>query len=69
VNRCTTVCGSREDGPAPDVVRSWLTDKGVTAIVLGDLGRGAFEPLVRSIGFELVYQGGGVSVWRPLPVP
>jgi hypothetical protein len=54
---------------APDVVRSWLTDNGVTAIVLGDLGRGAFEPLVRSIGFELVYQGGGVSVWRPSPVP
>jgi hypothetical protein len=49
----------------PERLRSWLTDNHVTAIVLGDLGRGAFETLIRSIGFGLVYQGGGVSVWRP----
>jgi hypothetical protein len=36
----------------------------VTAVVLGDLARPTYEPLVRSVGLEPVYEGEGVSVWR-----
>ena len=41
-----------------------LAQGAVTAVVLGDLARPVFEPLVRSAGLEPVYEGEGVSVWR-----
>jgi hypothetical protein len=50
--------------PNPAALRSWLSGQGVTAVVLGDLAREKFERTLTESGLELVYDGGGVSVWR-----
>jgi hypothetical protein len=48
----------------PSMLSAWLTERQVTAIVVADEAEEAFAPLIGSVGGELVYQGGGVSVWR-----
>ena len=57
-----------EDGqpfvPSAKELTRWLDEHGVTAIVIGDLARSKFENVVRDAGFDPVYEGGGVSVWR-----
>jgi hypothetical protein len=57
-----------EDGqpfvPSVTEFSQWLAEKGVTAVVLGDLARPKFEGLLQHTGFRSVYEGGGVSVWR-----
>jgi len=37
----------------------------LTSVVLADVGKEAFGPLLRSAGGRLVSEEGGVSVWRP----
>ena len=49
---------------SPITLSAWLTERRVTAIVVSDAGRERFAPVIRSVGGALVYQGGGVSVWR-----
>src|SRR6266550_3639924 len=49
---------------SPITLSAWLTERQVTAIVVSDAGRERFAPVIRSVGGALVYQGGGVSVWR-----
>jgi hypothetical protein len=57
---------SKRNGPVPhpNILSSWLTERGVTAIVMSDAARKRFEEVVSSIGFAPVYEGDGVSVWR-----
>ncbi len=60
--------GLHADGrymPTPSHLQAYLACFGVTSVVLGDLARSRFEGLLRSVGLDAVYQGGGVSVWRP----
>ncbi|TMK85348.1 MAG: hypothetical protein E6G43_11825 [Actinobacteria bacterium] len=49
---------------SPITLAAWLTERQVSAIVVTDAGEGRFAPVIRSVGGALVYQGGGVSVWR-----
>jgi hypothetical protein len=53
-------------GPSvsPAAFAAWLNERTATAIVLADAGKESYEPLIRSVGGEIVYEGGGVSVWR-----
>ena len=51
--------------PTPDEFATWLTDRGVTALLLDDDAAWKFTPLLDSVGLEQVHQGDGVSVWRP----
>ena len=53
--------------PAPADFATWLTDHGVTAVLLDDDARWKFEPLLDAVGLHQVHQGDGVSVWRPDP--
>jgi hypothetical protein len=55
--------------PAPDELSGWLEQNGVTAVVLGDLARGKFGDVLGQAGLRVVYEGGGVSVWRPGSAP
>ena len=57
---------SKRNGPVPhpNILSSWLTARGVSAIVMSDAARKRFEEVVGSIGFAPVYAGDGVSVWR-----
>jgi hypothetical protein len=50
--------------PDPGSLRAWLSARGVTAVVLGDLARAKFETTLIGSGLRPAYQGGGVSVWR-----
>ena len=50
--------------PGKTEFTDWLARHRVTSIVLSDVARARFEPLLRSVGLEPVYRGGGVSVWR-----
>jgi hypothetical protein len=50
--------------PSPERLAAALESRGVTAVVVGDLARPTYEPVVRAAGLEPVYEGGGVSVWR-----
>ena len=43
---------------------AWLNERGATAVVLADPVRAQFEPMLRSVGARVAYEGGGVSVWR-----
>jgi hypothetical protein len=51
--------------PDPVVLQPWLAEHGVSAIVMADVARPMFETVVRYVDFVPVYEGGGVSVWRP----
>ena len=44
---------------------SWLDERQATAIVLADQGNEVYGSFLHSIGAQMVYEGGGVSVWRP----
>ena len=61
-----------EDGqpfvPSVTEFSQWLEQKGVTAVVLGDMARPKFQGLLQHTGLRSVYAGGGVSVWR-IPAP
>jgi len=49
--------------PIPQL-EAWLTDRGVSAIVVMDEVRSWFEPTLREMGYAPVQAGDGVSVWR-----
>jgi hypothetical protein len=53
--------------PTPEEFATWLTDRGVTAVLMDDDAVWKFEPLLTSVGLQQVHQGDGVSVWRPGP--
>ena len=42
----------------------WLTQHGVTAVVVMDPARSWIEPSLRELGYAPVQEGDGVSVWR-----
>jgi len=50
--------------PGPTALAAWLNERGATAVVLADPVRAQFEPMLRSVGARVAYEGGGVSVWR-----
>jgi hypothetical protein len=50
--------------PSPETTAAWLTERGVTAVVVDNVARSEFEPLLRSVGLVPLFEGGGVSVWR-----
>jgi hypothetical protein len=43
---------------------AWLSEHGVTAVVVMDPVRSYFEPSLRQLGYAPVQDGDGVSVWR-----
>jgi hypothetical protein len=53
--------------PTPEMFAEWLTARGVTAVLVDDDAAWKFEPLLRSVGLAPVYDGDGVTVWRPGP--
>ena len=53
--------------PTPEMFAEWLDARGVTAVLLDDDAVWKFEPLLHSVGLEPVYDGDGVTVWRPGP--
>jgi hypothetical protein len=53
------------DPPTPEEFAAWTQERGVTAVILDDRARDRFAALVEAAGLAQVYQGGGVSVWRP----
>ena len=54
-------------GHAPtNAMGTWLTQSGVTAVVVLDQVRGWIEPSLRALGYTPVQEGDGVSVWRPM---
>jgi hypothetical protein len=53
---------------AADLAR-WLSEQGVTAVVVTDPARATFEPVVADAGFRTVFEGDGVSVWRSALTP
>ena len=54
----------RRTVPADELAR-WLDEHEVTSVVLADVGKETFGPLLRSAGGQPVSEDGGVSVWRP----
>jgi hypothetical protein len=50
--------------PGQKEFAGWLRRHDVTAVVIADLARPQFEPLLWSVGLTQTYQGDGVSVWR-----
>ena len=55
--------------PDAGALASWLNERGATVVVLADPVRAQFEPILRSVGARPVFEGGGVSVWRPPTLP
>jgi hypothetical protein len=53
-----------ESPPGAAALASWLNERGATAIVLADAAKTNYEDLLHAVGGEIVYEGGGVSVWR-----
>lgn len=53
--------------PTPHDLAAWLTDRGVTAVLLDDDAAWKFAYLLQTVGLQQVHQGDGVSVWRPGP--
>lgn len=54
----------RRTVPAEELAR-WLDEHEVTSVVLADVGKETFGPLLRSAGGQPISEDGGVSVWRP----
>jgi hypothetical protein len=52
--------------PAPFDVSTWMDAHQVSAIILDDEAAAQYEDLLRGAGGQAVYQGEGVSVWRPV---
>ncbi len=53
--------------PTPHDFATWLSDRGVTAVLLDDDAAWKFAYLLQTVGLREVHQGDGVSVWRPGP--
>ena len=53
--------------PTPKDFAAWLTERGVTAVLLDDDAAWKFAYLLHTVGLRQVHQGDGVSVWRPGP--
>jgi hypothetical protein len=45
--------------PSPTALAAWLNERGATAVVLADPVRAQFEPMLRSVGARVAYEGGG----------
>jgi hypothetical protein len=54
----------RRTVPADELAR-WLDEHEVTSVVIADVGKETFGPLLRSAGGQPISEDGGVSVWRP----
>jgi hypothetical protein len=50
--------------PGEDQFVTWIGEHGVTAIVVDDRALDQYGALVRGSGFDQVYAGDGVTVWR-----
>jgi len=50
----------------PTELVSWMSQRGVSAIVVDDHALDAYRSLLTRSGMQPAYQGGGVSVWRPV---
>jgi hypothetical protein len=53
--------------PRPEDLANWLSERGVTAVLLDDDVAWKFSYLLQTVGLRQVHQGDGVSVWRPGP--
>jgi hypothetical protein len=56
---------SSEVPPAGIEAASWLRQHQVTAVILDDTAASVYAQMLRDAGSKPVYQGEGVSVWRP----
>ena len=50
----------------PTELVTWMSQRGVSAILVDDRSLGAYRSLLESSGMQPAYQGGGISVWRPI---
>jgi len=55
--------------PIADVFASWTERHQVSAVIMDDRAADRYEQMLVDAGFELRYQGEGVSVWRPAGTP
>jgi hypothetical protein len=56
---------SSEVPPAGIDAASWLRQHQVSAVILDDMAASVYAQMLRDAGSQPVYQGEGVSVWRP----
>jgi hypothetical protein len=56
--------GMERPTPSSGTFLRWMDDHHVATVLLGDVARLRFEPMLRGAGFHLDYEGGGLSVWR-----
>jgi hypothetical protein len=49
----------------PTELATWMGQRDVTAILIDDRALDMYGPLLRDAGLQAVYQGEGLSVWRP----
>jgi hypothetical protein len=49
----------------PTELATWMDQRDVTAILIDDRALDTYGPLLRDAGLQAVYQGEGLSVWRP----
>jgi hypothetical protein len=54
--------------PTPSELSGWLTERGITAVVLDDGAVERYGELLRDAGLVPAFTGGGVSVWRTADV-
>jgi hypothetical protein len=52
--------------PAPFDFANWMNQHQVTAVIMDDEAGSTYGQLLRDAGSQPVYQGDGVSVWRPV---
>jgi hypothetical protein len=55
--------------PDPSLLAAWLNERGATVVVLADQVRSQFETTIRAAGGRPVFEGDGVSLWRPPTLP
>jgi hypothetical protein len=55
--------------PQPGILDGWLAEHGIDALVMADGARATFAPVVSAAGYQPIFAGGGVSVWRRAAVP
>ncbi|HEX3299120.1 MAG TPA: hypothetical protein VHW68_03305 [Actinomycetota bacterium] len=55
----------RDVPPPTNALGAWLSQHGVTAVVVMDPVRSWFEPSLRDLGYVPTSEADGVSVWRP----
>ena len=56
--------GMERPTPSSGTFLRWMDDHHVATVLLGNVARLRFEPMLRGAGFHLDYEGGGLSVWR-----